>query len=518
MQKTIVIDLHIIDTFPSQPTNAIDYITLGWLCFFFLQMIVLSILLLVFRKHILLSTKNISTLLALAFAGIIHSSSSFISNEQLEDLRFLNYLDCSLWVFIGQYLFGLNIWFLCIFYRIITYGFIFETRWEMSTMNKRKWKILIGLLLSIPILTLCITGTYMQGSMLDPELNSCNLQVIWRIFIICWILLELIGLFIVAMFLLRKISNKFFNETDAIKQIVIVGMCILVINGLLSFGEWVSFPWGRSLYTFLVSLLYIFSFYRLIGYSLFKVIRKDVNYTDDFTLYIYPGPDLSRIKTIYQIQNHAECWSNFLSFCESKTRFPQHMHSPNYFMDGKPCLPMYVVKCITNLCTYRDYFHSRGDLNNKTMYNAIVKTFCEKGVPGYLNLAEGYVARPLQEKSPQKDSLNSLYNVVLNILSQSFVSDYLDDENGFNDYFKEELTKAKILDNLSEEKMIHGTEYRKLKTSYLFENRTGPEEQVQAEIDIDKSLEMAEIQIQKLSSQLNSQLNTQPNSNLLKKK
>jgi hypothetical protein len=503
----IIINWQFIASIPSEPTGVLDYITFVYLWIYVAQFLVIIITLLLLRKHIIIGTKNVPNIILLCFAGIIHAWSAFVSNEQFESFRAINYYNCSLFIFIGQYLFGLQIWFLCIYYRVITYGFIFETRQGMTEKKKLYWKVGLGLLLSLPGLVLCLTGLYMHGSMFYPEIASCNLQVFWRVLIVSWIILGILMLIILALIFIPRISNKFFQEGPALKQIILLGFVIMLINGLLSFGEWISFPWGRSLYTFCITILYIFTVYRLCLFRIYKALRKDELYDTTFHNYIYPKVDLKKIRNINEIKQNSLAWANFLDFCRHKELCPKTV-CDIYFTRGKSPRTEFIVSCIVSIDRFCLYYESNTKISNKQHYKMIIDTYCDEGMPGYLYLQEMYTPRKSSLEGVDRNSLRDLYNILLTVLSTSFVTDYLND--GFKEYFEEELRKSAFLDNMQSEQLIDKNGYKSLQSTYAFQS--------DIDIDIEKGLEMSTDIVRKSIEQIGNQIRKSSSSPIVKGK
>ena len=268
---------------PIQPTSWPDVIALIYVCIGIVILFSGNIVVIKNRKYLPIRARNVPLLAIMGISGIIHIVSALIANNQFSVLSYLEHLSCIFWNYWMQYFLGLCVWFIGICMRLITYGSVFSRRLTNKGAERViKYKWISGLILSSPLFALFILLTVTRGSYYDPNISQCHSLLVFKIGLTLWIIMASITLIVYAIFVKRDITSDYYNEFMPLGQIITLGLVILVINGFIIFLGLLSSSYFRSFATINVVHLHLFSFLRLAGIPIYKSLKSDEVYSDEF--------------------------------------------------------------------------------------------------------------------------------------------------------------------------------------------------------------------------------------------
>jgi hypothetical protein len=233
--------------------------------------------------------------------GLIHMWSTFVSNDHFDWVHSARIVNCELWSFWMQYCIGASGWFCIVVWRVYKYCFIFHS--SLSAVSKHVRRVIkmetIAIII-LPVAAIC-TGVSLTGSSsYDTVTMECKTSFGWKIALMSWVAgceILFIGLCIATR---SGISNKFFNEYNAMRDVALLSFALISINAFINFSGYISTPIGRSVFTSIIALMHLFCASRLLLYRLYKAIGKDIEYESSYlrSIEVYET-DVSSIRDIW---------------------------------------------------------------------------------------------------------------------------------------------------------------------------------------------------------------------------
>jgi hypothetical protein len=333
-------------------TQPVDWVVLGWVVFVSVVLVAITLLLLIYQHfYTPVRAKNVPSLVVIAVAGLIHTWATLISNEHIDKLRSIRHVDCILWSFVFQYLLGINVWFLAIIHRILTCAAIFR-KLESISKSGYRWAMLMGGLCA-PMVLICMFVWGMNGmTFLD---GTCVTGLVWKAILSGWIIIAQLILVALNAMVNRDVGTRFFNELRALMHVTVVCVIILMVNGFINFAGLISTSaTGRSIYTFNIALLHLFTLCRLCLHVLVRAILRDRYYADAFCMQVKPDYRYARVQTMDAVMADPEIWDMFLKFCamqEFKPYNASHLKVYNISITGDT-RPAHIVSCIHDINAY----------------------------------------------------------------------------------------------------------------------------------------------------------------------
>ena len=333
-------------------TEWADFVAFFSVCIGILLLIFGTIVIVKKRNtNMAIKSKNVNLLIVMAVSGVIHIWSALISNNQFFILSYIEHTTCVLWNYWLQYLFGLCLWFIAVFLRLITYHSIFSRRLTnigFSRLNRYKW--VVGLVIGGPLVLLFSFLSFTHGQYYDESLERCRTFLIYKVLLTLWIFSTSILLVTYAFFVRKDIQKDFHYEFRPLAQIVIVGITILIINSNIIFLGLLNFSYTRSIATFNIVVLHIFSFYRICGYVIYKALRKD-----NFSTYQFLeenqefSVDLNFVSE-FKDDDQAKLIQDFLDYCSKQPQF----YVPN--SNNQIVNPANYVQCYKDVIKWKKEF------------------------------------------------------------------------------------------------------------------------------------------------------------------
>lgn len=254
-----------------------DWIMFGWLLINTTMLcLVLAILLYKQKTLILLRYKQPYYLYTLIVFGILTPWFVFISNDHLTVLNGLRAYSCSLWSYWLSHVFGINTWFVVMMLRILDKMFIFHaplSSWRRS--RKIMVRATVFVFMTLPLVILSANVSLANWSRYDLALNTCtSVHVEQKIFLAAWYTTLFVALNILFRYLEKDIHNAYFVDYMTLNDTSFVAQYVFITNILTNlFG--VVYQWyGRSLYTFNISLLFTFTVLRICGKAVFRSLQN----------------------------------------------------------------------------------------------------------------------------------------------------------------------------------------------------------------------------------------------------
>lgn len=292
--------------------NIVDYISLSITLFSSVFTIIFAITIHFKKDYNPVRAKSIKLSILLMIAGLIHVWSSFLSNDHFKISANLPNIYCPLITYWFQYVFGLNSWICLIILRVISNGSLFSDKsFKDISWKKLKYSIIIFISSIIFILTIIITIT--KQSFIDETEKTCKSTIISKILISCWILFSCLILILITIPSQKRIKNNYYSDYKAVRDIIIFGIICLSINATITFLNLLSNNYGRLIYDALLNIMHVFTFMRLLGYSIFKSIEQDPKYVQIFQLNLIDNQP-SRISTSDLLKND-KILEDFIFYC-----------------------------------------------------------------------------------------------------------------------------------------------------------------------------------------------------------
>lgn len=259
-----------------------DYVLLGWLIFV-TGILATTFILVVHKRPTFASLryKQPYYLYGNIVFGVIAIWASFISNDHFSALDPVRRLNCGLWSYWISHVFGLNMWFTLIMLRFVDKMFIFH-RALSSLRQQTKTIVKISvffMLVTFPVM-LASHVSFFQLSYYSEEAHSCTSTLAVKLLLIAWYATCYVAMSFTFLYLERDIHNIYFSEYLSMNHIVGVAQYVFLTNICVNLFGVVQYDYGRFIYTFNISFLFLFTTLRLCGYSLYKALTNDVEYNE----------------------------------------------------------------------------------------------------------------------------------------------------------------------------------------------------------------------------------------------
>jgi hypothetical protein len=263
--------------------------------------------------------KSVGKLSAALFCSIAHLVALFVGNEQTIESRALSTSNCALWNFWLPYFVALNTWFVFMSQRMLAYGMIMRGDYHIESP---RWRTFLSaffvLLISTPILSICIANSIKGLSYVDPGTGSCTSALLVRICILVWVVMDFCTLYLLNQKVNGRISVEHINDFRAVRDGMIGGVLAIGVFSGIHFGGLQNKSEWRTLQLFTIATMYMFSFLRIIGYTLVCALRNDREYAASFRRRI----DLaSAPEQIQELMRRDDMLEDFLKFCEKGGTF-----------------------------------------------------------------------------------------------------------------------------------------------------------------------------------------------------
>lgn len=306
---------------PPHPTGFLDYIVLAVIVlvsiYFFLNNWYM------WKKRATwapIRGRNPAIVIAMSVASCIHIWSVFIDNDHLSALKGVANSDCSIWGFWFQYMFGLNLWFMFMTMRLLTYGFIFENHMRVTQTNaKQRYRRYVALLYVVPMLMLCTAITITKGTRVSETTQACQASPIWKGIITGWVGVCIVIMAVLAS-LLKKVRQRHFNEWATLRSVVFCAILFLALGALLNFLYLTVFMLGRFLFTMFVVIAHTYAYIRITLPPVYACLRRDTSYLEAYNSEIMPIR-VTASDTIPDILDDAVRRAHFLQFVRSRGPF-----------------------------------------------------------------------------------------------------------------------------------------------------------------------------------------------------
>lgn len=303
---------------PPEPTGILDFITLGWIVFCILIMIICAIL--TKRQQISfypLRTVTNEELIIICVCGTIDMSAIFIANEQLSWLKDIRHWSCVLWSYWLQYPFGVAPMFVIIVRRMLYRTYNFHRKFSMISMIRKRlihnWIIFI-ILSSIIILCSWITVT--DATYIDNNSQTCTTEVVEKILLCLWVFICATMSMLMCLILQRGIGKNFISEWRPVKKMVIFMCIVFTLDLLINTLGLLRYSVGRSIFTFSRASLYLFCTIMLVGRNLLLSFKKDQDEYVQETLNSYLTYNIS-IWNVHELAKSRKLMDEFLNYCTS---------------------------------------------------------------------------------------------------------------------------------------------------------------------------------------------------------
>ena len=373
--------------------------------------------------------QNVRLLFLSSIFASVHIVSTLVANDHIELFRPVRHAICPLWNVWLQLVLGVAPWFVILAWRWILLG----RAYGLLKRRAIAWGSCLGIVLPIFFLAVAITAS--GGGRYNSTVGTCITLVGWKIGILFWVIVATTILLAIAFTVSRGISIESarrgyssdpINEHGPIRDIVIVGVAILVAYACINFLGLFSFSIWRSLATSLVPSLHLFSKLRIIGVDLALSIFRDSRWVehrqalmmndlgceglgpsdfssfDDLRAYSRPSvalddedePGLKDMRLGRALSNRSarNLGEAFLSWCTYQEIRPDMITVLGYRLSGNPItggmnLAQWLVESIRQLDQWEKLYDERVGGVNQSLYKDYVSQYVKDSpldVPDYI--------------------------------------------------------------------------------------------------------------------------------------
>lgn len=298
------------------------------IAFFFLGfytlfcVLVISLVVYYQKRYAPLRAKSPGKLVAALIFSLVHLWSLIVSNEQIEITKTWSHHNCPAWNFWLPYFIGLNSWFIFMIDRMITYGLVFQNDWDITEWRRiALLKTIIYGFLSMPTLVICILDSAFGMSYYQEDLHACVSTIPVKVCLLTDIVIYMFFMALINGYSNLQIRLSFFNESRALNHSLLYGFLTLIAFAIINFSGLQSLSFWRSLQLELLLCMYLFCFLRLAGYTLYKAIRNDHQYEEDFHQDIDPHRLIRIPRSLPELLTRPEMIEDFLDFCATQEAF-----------------------------------------------------------------------------------------------------------------------------------------------------------------------------------------------------
>lgn len=288
------------------PTGTLDYIVFFWcLLVTFAQTTSLIFYIWKRREYTPLRTKNYYYVYAAYIFGLVIIWATFIANDHMDKLNVIENHLCLFWSWILQYSIGFSMWYLFLIQYIISIAFR-DFKWTKRVPIRVA--IILFCILPINILVIIIWAT--DGTKFNADQNTCVSDIVWKIYLIVWLVCCMLFMFAVAIYLYLHFKPETFAEYNALKHILIIVFTIFLLDAIINIFGVVHYRFGRFVFTSSVAFLHGFIHFRFVSYRLYKAIINDKEYKIE----ILTSDEIVNIdiKTIKDLEKNDDLMDKFI--------------------------------------------------------------------------------------------------------------------------------------------------------------------------------------------------------------
>jgi len=252
--------------------EVVEYVFIAFWASFLLFDIVATIFVFINREYSPFKAKQVPVIVVKCIAGVLWYPGL------LQALKFSTegaFSICILWSIWSNVVLGLFLWLDCLAFRFWRLFYIYKLKKDPRTRK---------IYLFIPIFWLPIIILAIFGSGFNVFDNSTNMCIMYNSFLIALIIvafLEILFIIVIAV-LLRDIPHKAFNEYKTTIIISVISLFIFLSYNALLFLEKTSEIWGRILALSLMSFMFNFYFWMIIGPPIFRALKDWEGYEKEF--------------------------------------------------------------------------------------------------------------------------------------------------------------------------------------------------------------------------------------------
>ena len=313
---------------PPQETGPLDYVTVVFVALFELLMCVCMVGMYYYGRNNRESRVQLSIANACRCIGAgIHVFSTMMTNGHLTSFvvfEQLRNVHCTLWDFLGQFLFGFAVWFFGMVLHQVRWIALLEdlrdTMTNATSFNHVSYpggRTLLGYSGKAPvrntdysfaafrslrekiagslrlyqwlsfgcvfgvIFSIVLVAEFTQASRFDPQLDACYTHPIMKVVLVMWIFGTIVALFVLTSVLLRSTRTiGFMRHTAGVYGMLqVLALCIVAfaIMSVMNFVGVLVFSVGRSIDLWILMLMYAFSVVRMNWLEIVVSDRSKIN-------------------------------------------------------------------------------------------------------------------------------------------------------------------------------------------------------------------------------------------------
>lgn len=250
-----------------------DWVALGCVCFTISSIVSCQLFYICNRKRSSVAIKNVKALILFGFISIIHLISVFVSNDHLEEVRPIRYINCPLWNIWLQNVLGLGPWITILIYRLIVYARAFSV---VKKTTKLTW--IYSSLIMIPIIVISILITIFNGDRIDEDSQTCHTTLLWKGIMWIWIIYVCVLVYVVIKRYGQSIANNYANEYRELIEILFAGIVLFLIYVFVNIAFGFHSSLWRSVATLSICLLHLIGNLRICIPVIYRLITQGSTY------------------------------------------------------------------------------------------------------------------------------------------------------------------------------------------------------------------------------------------------
>lgn len=402
------------------------------------------------RKYGPMRVRNIKKLTLMNFFSICHIWTTIICDDYFNWGRKIEQTNCVFWNYWAPYSLALGGWFAIFILRLFDYLALFKIE-LVDPDHRRKWRIIIFLILMSPPIILSFVITITNGSFLATKpILFCNSSLICQIMVTIYVLIYIIiTIIFIIMIKLVIHEDSALNEYNVLKSIAWNGLLVLWLCAFIQvFDEMTTSFWRM---TFLLAIIYIhlYASIRLSLKEFYFAWKQDQQFLMKFlenegksAQFLFPPSIIlfvDEIKTDFILylpatQKTSEKNKNIFDF----------IHTIK--LDWKPLFNSFPFPSDWSSDECLKYKQQKSH-KRYTQCLTICSTFLSNQGLKFLNIPSEFIS-PIMDKLQSKDYSADMFNPIENYLLNSFISQF-----GMN-YIKTKMNRPEFMTRDIKEKLL----------------------------------------------------------------
>lgn len=371
------------------------------------------------RNYCPIRTRNAPLLVMMGISGILHVVGALVSDEHFLWLSRVEHSGCVFWNFWVQYFLGLFPWYSCILIRLITYGTVFSDKVSNVGIRRfHKFRWAVPVLIGIPLFTLFLWMSLMNRSYFDGHLQKCQSYLGFKIGLLIWIVV-CGGLLIFLAYLSKKwIRNDYEKEFRVLWPILLVGILVIITNGIIIFLGILGYAYARSFVTANVVTLHVFSMLRLAGYRMYKAVVKDGRYDARYSK--LQGSYEIDLESVSEVRHIQGVEGDFLTYCCDAPQLNLENYGAGGIVDT-----LALVDCYRDICKWEKEYADMDSDEKITRHVDMVNKYFISDESNYIHVHLDMAVTIMNVEHRTENIFREVKAWIFDILDTNLGTDYV---------------------------------------------------------------------------------------------